>query len=179
MIGHSRAALVLAIAAASFAAPAVAQVPEAERGYFRAVARYFRMPEQEVEILGSWDVPADEVPVLLFVANRAGVSAEALVAMREAGRSWTELAGRFRIGAPVLHVPLDGPQSAGRLAALYTRYQETAVERWGEIPLASDEIVALVNIRVLAESMGIRAEEVSRRTEGSRTFVEIYWQLVH
>ena len=32
---------------------------------------------------------------MLFVARRGGVSAEAVAALRESGRSWTELARRF------------------------------------------------------------------------------------
>ncbi len=40
------------------------------------------------------------------------------------------------------------------------------------------DIVALVNVRVLAESLGMRPEEITRRTDSAATFVELYAQLI-
>jgi hypothetical protein len=150
----------------------------AERAYFRAVARYFQMPEGEIAILGSWDLPAEEVPVLVFVARRAGVSAEALVALRESGRGWPELSARYQIGARALHVPLHDPASAGRLSALYDQFRDTPVDRWGAISLTSEDIVALVNVRVLSQSLGLTSDDVMRRTSTTTSFVELYSQLI-
>jgi hypothetical protein len=149
-----------------------------ERAYFRAVARYFQMPEGEIAILRNWGLPADEVPVLVFVARRAGVSTEALVALRESGRDWTELSVRYQIGARALHVPIHDPTSAGRLSALYDTFRDTPVERWGDIRLSSEDIVALVNVRVLSQSLGLAPDDVMRRTATTTSFVELYSQLI-
>jgi hypothetical protein len=154
------------------------QQDSSERAYYRAVARYFQMPEGEIAILGNWNLPADEVPVLVFVARRAGVSAEALVALRESGRSWTELSARYQIGARALHVPLHDASSAGRLSVLYDQFRDTPVDRWGEIRLSSEDIVALVNVRVLSQSLGLTSDEVMRRTATATSFVELYAQLI-
>jgi len=154
------------------------QQNSAEQAYFRAVARYFQIPEGELVILRNWEVPADEIPVLLFVARRAGVSSEALVALRESGRSWTELSDRYRIGARALHVPIHDASATGRLAPLYVTFQETPVERWDGIALSSEDIVALVNVRVLAQSLGLPPDEIMRRTATATSFVEIYAQLI-
>jgi hypothetical protein len=154
------------------------QQNHAEQAYFRAVSRYFQIPESELAILRNWDVPADEIPVLLFVARRAGVSTEALVALRESGRSWTELAARYRIGPQALHVPLHDPSSAGRLDSLYAAFRDTPVDRWGSISLSSEDIVALVNVRVLSQSLGLSPDEIMGRTANTSSFVELYAQLL-
>jgi hypothetical protein len=150
----------------------------AETAYFRAVARYFQLPEGEVAILGSWDLPPDEVPVLLFVARRAGVSAEALAALRESGRTWTELSDRYQIGARALHVAIHDSASAGRLGPLYQSFRDTPVDRWADIRLSSEDVVALVNVRVLSQSLGLPPDEIMRRTSTSGSFVELYAQLI-
>jgi hypothetical protein len=160
------------------AASEAQQQDSSERAYYRAVARYFQMPEGEIAILGNWNLPADEVPVLVFVAHRAGVSAEALVALRESGRSWSELSARYQIGARALHVPLHDASSAGRLSGLYDQFRDTPVDRWGEIRLSSEDIVALVNVRVLSQSLGLTSDEVMRRTATATSFVELYGQLI-
>ena len=48
----------------------------------------------EVSILADWEIEADEVPVVLFVATRSGVSPEAVVALRDSGQSWGALTAR-------------------------------------------------------------------------------------
>jgi len=170
--------LVLAtVAFAADAAPIMGQGGE-ERAYFSAVARYFQIPEAEIAILGNWDLPSDEIPVVLFVARRAGVSAEALVALRESGRSWPELGERFGIGARQLHVPLSDPGSAGALESVYERFRVTPVEEWGSIGLTGADVVALVNVRVLSQVLGVPPDDVTRRIQDAESFVELYGRLI-
>lgn len=178
MIRLARAVLLPGMMFFAAVASEAQQQSSAERAYFRAVARYFQVPEGEITILGHWDLPPDEIPVLLFVAHRAGVSAEALVALRESGRSWTELAARYQIGAAALHVPLHDRASAGRLTALYEAFSNTPVSRWGDIRPSSEDIVALVNVRVLSESLGVPPDEITSRTETTTSFLELYAQLI-
>jgi hypothetical protein len=178
VIRLSPAVFLLAMMPFAAVASAAQQQSAAEQAYFRAVARYFQLPEAEVSILANWEIPAEEIPVLLFVARRAGVSSEALVALRESGRSWIELADRYQIGARALHVPLHDASAAGRLAPLYNTFRDTPVDRWGDIRLRSEDIVALVNVRVLAQSLSVAPDEVMRRTATTSSFVELYAQLI-
>ena len=69
----------------------VAAQDAAHSDYFRSVARYFSLPASEVSILAEWEIAPDEVPVVLFVARRSGVSPEAVVALRDSGQSWASL----------------------------------------------------------------------------------------
>jgi hypothetical protein len=151
----------------------------ARDGYFRMVGSYFRIAQSEVAILSDWDLPPDEIPVVLFIAQGAGVSPEALVALRRSGRSWVELADRYAIGARVLYLPLREGASAGALAAAYDAFRATPVGEWPSIRLAESDIVALVNIRVLSEALGVPVEEVFRQTSRASSFVELYELLVH
>jgi hypothetical protein len=149
-----------------------------ESAYLRAVSRYFQIPEGEVSILAHWDLPPDEIPVVLFVARRAGVSAEALVALRESGRSWPTLVASYNIGANALHVPLSDPATAGVLTGAYRRFGETPVADWASVPLEERDIVALVNVRVLSQVLGVPPDDIARRTGSSMSFVELYAQLL-
>lgn len=169
----------LFVAALMCAAPGVQalQHDADESAYFRAVARFFEIPEGEVAILGHWDLPPDEIPVVLFVARRAGVSAEALVALRESGRAWGALTRSYGIGANALHVPLADTGAAGGLSAAYQRFADTPVAQWATVTLSDPDIIALVNVRVLANALGIAPDDVARRTGTTRTFVELYAQL--
>ena len=70
-----RGTTLVVMALASLAQGAAAQDrPDPEAAYLRAVAEFFRVPASEMEIMRDWRLPADEIPVVLFLANRAGVS---------------------------------------------------------------------------------------------------------
>jgi hypothetical protein len=164
--------------AALVATAATAQAAPGELAYYRAVASYFQVPASEVAILAhGGDIAADEIPVVLFVARRGGVSAEAVAALRESGRGWRDLAQRFGVGANALHIPLRDDSSAGVLSAAYERFAVTPMKQWPTMRLENDEIVALVNVRVLAQALGVEPDVVARRT-GSGSFVEIYSQFL-
>lgn len=157
---------------------AQAQDASARLAYFRAVGDYFDLPASEVSILADWELRPDEIPVALFVASRAGISPEALVALRSSGRSWSELARRYQVSASQLHVPFARPPSAGPLAAAYEQYGGRPVGEWSRIELSDEEIVTLVNVRVLSETLRMPPDTILQRRTSARSFVEVYAQLI-
>lgn len=145
--------------------------------YFGAVAEFFGLPASEVAILGEARLPAQEIPVVLFVARRAGISPEAVVALRGSGQGWTELARRYGLDAAHFHVPLPDGASAGRLGAAYGQYRATPTSRWGEVRLTEDDIVSLVNVRVLAQTLRRSPADVLAAAE-SGSWLEVYRRLI-
>ena len=170
--------LALAAAVMTVSPSAFAQEPDAaERAYFRAVASFFDMPPAEVAILADWEIAPDDIPPILFVAAHAGVSPEALVALRRTGVGWGELLRRYRIGAPALHVPVRDHVPTGALGSAYEMYRRTPVGDWSSIRLGDSDVVALVNVRVIAQALGLSAEEVIRHTGSASSYVELFAQL--
>ncbi|HIA74359.1 MAG TPA: hypothetical protein EYN99_07975 [Gemmatimonadetes bacterium] len=149
------------------------------QGYFRAVGEFFAVPSSELEILNEWQLDADEIPVVLFIAERAGVSPEALVALRRSGRNWAELATRYGVNAAVLHVPIPEQSSAGKIAPLYRQYRSIPESGWADIQLEPAEIIALVNVRLLAQTLGISPAEVLAQSEAVDSFVKLFGELIH
>ncbi len=157
---------------------ATAQVDAARAAYFRAVAEFFGMPAAEVSILSEWSLPADEVPVVLFVARRAGVSPDALVALRRSGSAWAQLVDRYHLGAGHFHVALAASADRGRLGRAYDRFAEVPPDRWGEVRLRDEEIVDLVNLRIVAQTLRMRPGDVLARASGGATWAELYGRLI-
>lgn len=171
-------ALVVFTLLAVLGGPSAAQERDAARvDYFRAVAGFFNLPPTEVAILSDWELPPDEIPVVLFMARRAGVSPEALVALRDSGEGWSSLAERYRVHASALHVPVPDHAQIGRLESAYRLFRSTPVGEWSSIRLSDDDIIALVNVRVISQSLGLPAERVLVQTGSVTTFVELYARL--
>lgn len=145
--------------------------------YFRAVASFFNLPPNEIAILSDWEMPADEIPVVLFMARRAGVSPEALVALRDAGRGWSTLADRYSVHAAAFHVPVADDAPTGRLESAYRLFRSTPVGEWSTVRLSDDDIVGLVNVRVISQSLRIPAERVLAATAQPGSFLDLYVRL--
>ena len=178
-VGTIRRTAVVWLALALVAAGAEAQEPDAaQEAYFRAVAEFFDVPSFELEILRDWSLPPDEIPVILFIADRAGVVPEALVALRRSGESWARLAERYVVGAPELHVPVPDQAATGPLTSVYQSFRDLPTSRWREIQLAPEDIVALVNLRLLSQTLGVSPAEVLSRAGSTDSFVQLYGELI-
>jgi hypothetical protein len=179
-IGSMRRAGLFLTVGLAMASPAAAQAGSgARQDYLLAVAGFFSLPPNEVAILGDWDILADELPVVLFMARRAGVSPEALVALRGAGHGWSALATRYRVTAAALHVPVRDDAPAGSLSGVYEKYRSTPVAEWGTISVSDRDIIGLVNVRVISQVLRLSAEQVLGRVGSTASFVELYAQLQH
>lgn len=133
--------------------PLAAQQPDG--AYLQAVSEFYRVPVDEVRVLASWGRPAADIPVVLFVAGRGGVSPDAVMALRNAGRGWMQIAGRWQLHAGDFHVPLDASVDAGPLSRVYGEYRARPGTGWPSIELGDDDIVALVHLRFLTEYLGV------------------------
>lgn len=157
--------------------PGLAAQDAARADYFRAVAGFFNLPANEVAILSDWEIPAQEIPVVLFMARRAGVSPEALVALRDGGQSWSGLAARYRVTPSALHVPVPDEAPTGVLSAAYNGYRSNEVGSWDSIRLSDEEIIALVNLRVISQTLAIPPERVLRASGPGVTWVALHARL--
>lgn len=168
-----------ALLAASIAVPGIGaqERTAAEDAYFRAVAEFFAMPASEVSILSDWRLAAQEIPVVLFVAHQAGVSPEALVALRRSGKGWGELVARYHLTASQFYVPLPNGASAGVLQGVYDRYRAVPTPSWSEVTLDDGDIVSLVNLRVLSQTLHIGPSQVLEGAPGG-DWVAAYSRLV-
>lgn len=160
-----------------FSATGLAAQDAARADYFRSVASFFNLPANEVAILSDWEIAPAEIPVVLFVARRAGVSPEALVALRSSGQSWAELTGRYRVTAAALHVPLRDDADARLLADAYRDFRATAVGDWPRIRLSDPMIIGLVNVRVLSQTLGLPPERVLAAAEPGVPWVALHARL--
>lgn len=162
------------------AAPLTAQEnPQDREAFFRAVGDFFQVSRAEMDILADWDLPAGEIPVALFVAQRAGVSPEALVALRRSGRSWSRLAAQYHLDASHFHVPLPEGTDAGPLARAYGEYRSRPPSEWSGVPLEDDEIITLVNLRVVSQTLRLPADEVlARAGPAGGSWVRVYRDLL-
>ncbi len=101
----------------------------------------------------------------------------ALVALRQAGQSWSVLADRYGVSSATLHVPVPDDAYAGALDRVYDGYRSTPFARWSTIRLSHDEVVGMVNVRLISQSLGLPVERVIGETGTSGSHVALYERL--
>jgi hypothetical protein len=141
-----------------------------------AVANYYHVPEREVLVIRERRIADDELPVVLFVAQRAHVAPARVIALRESGRSWWDISVHFGLGPEIYYVPVtvvSGPPY-GRAYGHYKKDRK----HWNTIVLSDDDVVNLVELRFLSEYYGIAPERVIESRERHRDFVTVHSDIV-
>ncbi len=137
-----------------------------------AVANYYQVPEREVIVLRERRIPDDEIPVALFIAQRAAVPAATIVGLRLGGSSWWDISVRFGIEPDVYYVPVavaPGPP----YGKAYGHYKKPR-NRWNTIVLSDADIVNLVQLRFLSDHYRVPPEQIIKLRQDQRDFVAIH-----
>ena len=146
--------------------------PEALDAYYRAVGEHFGVTPAEVVILSEWRLPAEEIPVVLYIAHRGGISPDAVVALRRGGTGWPVVARRYALDAGSFHVRVEG--ATGALARVLEEYGARPQAQWSAIQLADDDVIGLVNLRVLSEVLGSTPLVVLQAYDRAGSWVTAY-----
>jgi len=145
--------------AAGVFASGIAGQTAPELSFLRAVGDHYDLPADEVEILAEWQMPVSEIPVALAIADRAGISPDALVAARRSGRAWATLAARYGLEVGFFHVDFD--EVPAPVAALYEELSALPRARWSEVSVGDAQAVFLANVRFLSEYTDLPPSEVA------------------
>ena len=146
-----------------------------EVAFLRAVGEHFGTPRSEVLVLSRWGLSTREIPVVLRLSKRAGVSPDVVVAQRRHGDAWMQIARGYSVHAGDFHVPIDG--SFGFLNAVCERFNARSASEWREISLSDEEVVGLVNVRFLSRALGMSPRQVIEAMGDGRDVVEVFIRL--
>jgi hypothetical protein len=137
------------------------------------LGQYYHRPAQEIIVLEQRRVPDDELPVVLFLAERANVSAAIIWEHRQRGMHWADIGARYGVGADVFYVPLSfhpGPP----YGHAYGYYRRVPRNHWHTIRLDDADVVNLVNLRFLSNHYGYAPERIVTWRSGGSPFVRIH-----
>ena len=157
-----------------------AQTPfsvSAQVGNFHvAVANYYQVPQREVIVLRERRIRDDELPVVLFIAQRARVRPATIVDMRLRGMSWWDISVRYGIRPEVYYVPVvvtPGPP----YGKAWGHYKKKPRKQWDTIVLADDEVVNLVHVRFLSDYYDVPPERVIEVRGHHPDYVAVNYQV--
>jgi len=143
--------------------------------FYFAVGDYYRLPQREVVVIHERHIPDPEIPVVLFLAERARVTPRTIVDLRLKGKKWMDIAVQFGMSPEVFYVPVaiePGPP----YGKAYGHYKNKKRDEWRTIALDDDDVVNFVNLRFLSEYHHRPVEDVVRLRGSGSDFVSIQRQ---
>jgi hypothetical protein len=141
--------------------------------FYLSVGEYYRVPERDVIFIRERRIPDYEIPVVLFISQRARVTPSVIVNLRLSGSSWMDISLRFGLGPDIYYVPVQNIHGAPYGHA-YGHYRNRNRNEWHRIRLDDDDVVNLVNLRFISERYGYPPEDVMRMRSSGRNFVNIH-----
>ena len=148
------------------------------KGFYLALGEYYRVPEPDIVVLHDRHVPDNDLPVVMYIAQRARVAPALIVDMRLAGRSWMDISLHFGLGPDIYYVPVKkvyGPPYGNA----YGYYKNKPRKDWKSIRLSDADIVNMVNLRFISERYHYSPEEVMRMRSDGKNFVHINDEIRH
>ena len=160
------------------AAPVAPAEKASPTAFYAAVSQRFDIPENQVQALVEAGVPPAEVVVLYFVAESSLRSPDEIIADREGGKSWGQIAQASSIGPEAFYYPL--PNARKPFTNVYAVYHQLPRSHWTweHLQLQDADVENLVNLRFLGELAGDKAPEVLRMRSQGMDYLTIHHYLL-
>lgn len=142
-------------------------------GFYFAVGDYFRVPEREVMVIRERRIPDEEIPVVLFIAQKARVAPSVIIDFRLHRKSWMDIVHHYRLSPEIFYVPVKEVKSPPYGKA-YGHYHNKPRKEWKKIVLKDPEVINLVNLQFVSKYHGCPPEKVIEMRSGGRSFVAIH-----
>jgi hypothetical protein len=141
--------------------------------YLRVMTQHFELPPGEADRLLESSLAPDELPVLLFLEQHGGIAAPALLALRRSGSGWSALARRYGVGGDRFHVEIPEAAVDARTRGIHERYAATPRSGWAALDLSDEEIITLVNLKVLSQRFSVPVERVLEARDAAGSWVGV------
>jgi hypothetical protein len=142
------------------------------RTFQLAVGDFYKVSEHDVTVARQRQIPNEEIPVVFFLAQRAGVDPTLIIDLRLGGRSWMDITYYYGMGADIYYVkskPASGPPYGKAIGY----YKNVPHKEWKYIKLANEDVINLVNLRFISSYYGCPTDKVMKMRSNGKTFVDI------
>jgi hypothetical protein len=139
--------------------------------FYLAIGDYYKVPQTQVKVIRERRIPDDQIPVVLFIAQKSHRTPAEVMELRSAGFSWMEVALRCKLTPDIFYVQIN--DARGPYGNAYGYYKKYKKNQWRRIRLSDDDIVNFVNLRFISGHYRCQPDEVVSMRAKGRSFVNI------
>lgn len=142
------------------------------RSFYFALGDFFRIPEERIIVLKKRYpiIVEEELPLILIIVREAGVDPDVIIELRRKGYSWYDIMIKFRVYPEVVF-------------KRYIIYGPPYGKAWGyhkkkkKLIFVDDDIIALANIKFLAEYYQEDPQIVIKYKEKYPRFLDVHYEI--
>lgn len=145
---------------------------EGIKSFYFSISKYYDVPETQVERTRERRISDEELPVVFFIAGKAGVNPQVIIDLRLGGSSWYDISVKYGIYSNAYYVPLEshpGPPYGNA----YGYYKNKPRKEWKKIRLNDEDIINLVNLKFMSEYYNYKPEKIIEMRKAGKQFVVI------
>src|SRR3972149_7667504 len=141
--------------------------------FYNIVGDWCGRRQDQVVVVVQPRIAPEEMPVVLLIAQRAHVEPQVVITLRLGGKSWLDITLQYKLSPEIFYVPMKQPPSGPPYGHAYGYYKNKDKQDWNKVQLKDDEIVNLVNLKVISEHYGYAPEDVMKMRSSGQNFVTI------
>ncbi len=146
--------------------------PEGLKSFYLSISNYYKVPEWQVERTREKQISDEELPVVFFIAGRAGVKPEVIINLRLGGSSWFDISVKHGIYSNDYYVPLE-TQPGPPYGKAYGYYKNKPRKEWKKIRLTDEDIINLVNLKFMSGYYNYKPDKIVEMRKEGKKFVAI------
>ena len=145
------------------------------RAMGQVMADFFHLPVAQVRQLeDTTPFPDLNLPVALFIAQRAHVSADLLLSWRREGKPWLQIAAQLKVPPTVFFLSIPEQKLGPPYGQAYGYYWKHQRDKKAPIPLSDGEIADLVHLRIASSYFKLSPGKIMTLRAGGKSFSKIY-----
>lgn len=141
--------------------------------YYQALADYFIVPVENVAKIQEQGIAHEDLPVLFVISGRAKVPAEDIVGLRLQEKTWAEITTGQNLKPDIFYFIVSGKIDSKTYAPIFDKFKMTPEQKWELIELSDDDIVNLVNLKVIGSHYDYSVFEIMALRDLGKDFVQI------
>lgn len=145
--------------------------------YFKAISKYYGISVDEVKHVSQTGIADEELPVVFFIATKSSTKPGEVANSRHNGASWSTIYEKYSISAIDLYIIISKPIHSKVYGPIYEKFNTTPRRGWKEIKLADDEVVNMVNLKMMYSLHDYSVYDIMAMRDYGKTFARINQQV--
>lgn len=144
-----RIAVLLSVSLAVYCG-ALAQPVDLEGEYLEAIGIYYEVEPDTLSAVAGEDLVSTDLAVVYGIAKRSGTEAQKVASMYRETKSWAKVVSGCELEAVDFYIMISGKVESRVFSPIFAKFSGSEPHHWKDLTLTDQEIVDLVNLRVLS-----------------------------
>lgn len=146
--------------------------------YYESIGRYYSVTADEVLKISRAGISDEDLPVVFFIADRAKAEPGRIAQAFLGGTSWMDVCRNHSLYASDFYLIVSGKVTSRNYGPTFAKFKNTPEPEWKEIELTNDEIVNLVNLKLMYSLHDYSVYEIMAMRDYGKTFPTINHQVI-